>query len=143
MTNEPVCDILDSAEALLNLQATVNWRMMDLSGLLSQRAEIKSVTRVCEVHRYQTKVTFDVFVDVETKRDLAFSFCFQFGSEKKRWFVEASISETTRDGQHVLEDHPESSPTSLEELELTAMQVIEWLIRSVAEFKFDAPSHQR
>jgi len=128
---------LDSAEALIQLQARVNARIMDLSGLLARRNEIKTTTRMCEVRQYQDKTIFEACVDVETNRDVAISFWFEFGCENKRWHVAASINRTVREGQDVLDECPESSTTDLAQLEVAAAQASDWLVNRGKEFNFD------
>ena len=128
---------LDSAEALIRLQARVNARIMELSDLLSKRAEIKSAVRMCEVRRYQNKTVFEVCVDVETNGDTAISFWFEVGCENKRWHVAASISRTVREGQDVLEEYPQSSVTDLAKLEVATARASDWLVSRGKEFNFD------
>ena len=128
---------LDSAEALIQLQARVNARIMDLSGLLSQRTETKTTTRMCEVRQYQNKSIFEVCVDVETNRDVAVSFWFELGCENHLWYVAASISQTVREGQDILDEYPESAPLNLEQLEAVANQASDWLVIRGKDFNFD------
>ena len=128
---------LDSAEALIQLQGKINARIMDLSLVLSKGAEIKSATRMCEVRRYQDKTIFEVCVDVETNRDLAVSFWFEFGCENKRWHVTASISRTVRDGQDILHEYSESSVANFEQLEGFAIRASDWLVNKAKEFDFN------
>ena len=135
--NQPIDNTLDPVEALIQLQANVNAQITQLASLLSQRTEVKSVTRMCEVRRYQNKTIFEVCVDVETNRDLAISFWFEFGCENKQWHVGASISRTVREGQDVLEEFPESSPTNIGQLEAVALQASNWLVDRGKEFNFN------
>jgi hypothetical protein len=92
---------------------------------------------MCEVRRYQNKTIFEVCVDVETNRDVALSFWFEFGCENRQWHVAASINRTVREGQHVLEEFPGSSPTTIGQLEAVATQASNWLLSRGEEFNFD------
>jgi hypothetical protein len=80
---------------------------------------------------------FEVYVDVETNRDVAVSFSFEFGCENKRWQVAAAVSRIGRDGGHVLEEYPDSAPMNLEQLETIALQASDWLVGRAKEFNFD------
>ena len=51
--SNPVDNTLDSAEALIQLQAAVNARFIDLRWLLAKRSGIASIQSTCEVRRYQ------------------------------------------------------------------------------------------
>lgn len=133
----PMADTLNSAAAVLQLQAEVNGRAMELTDLLSRRGEVKSTTRMCEVRHYRNKAVFEACVDVETNRDVALSFWFEFGCENKHWHVAASINRTVRDGQDVLEEYPQSSLTNLEDLRVVASQASSWLVDRGKKFKFD------
>jgi len=135
--DQPMNNTLDSAEALIQLQATVNTRIMELSGLLSKRPEIRSAVRMCEVRRYQNKTIFEVCVDVETIWDMAVSFWLEVGCENKRWYVAASINRAAREGQYVLEEYQESSVTDLAQLEAAMIRASDWLLSRGKEFNFN------
>jgi hypothetical protein len=135
--SEAMDNTLHSAEALIQLQGKVNARMMDLSRLLSQRTEIRSTARMCEVRQYPNGTRFEACVDVETIFDTAVSFWFEFGCEGERWHVAASISKTVSEGQDIIEEYPESSPTNIEQLVSIATQGSEWLAKRGQEFNFD------
>lgn len=132
-----MANTLEPAEALIHLQGRINGRITDLVLLLSKRTEIKSATRMCEVRRYQGKTIFEACVDVETNHEASVSFWFELGCENKRWHVTASISRTVRDGQHLLEESPESSPTNPDQLERATTQASDWLLEKAKEFDFD------
>jgi hypothetical protein len=131
-----VDNTLDSAEALIQLQAKINERIIDLARILSARTEVKSVDRRCEVRCYRNKTIFEACVDVETKRDVAISFWFELGCENKAWWVIASINRTLRDDQHRLDEYPGSSPENLDQLERVATQASGWLAIKAKEFAF-------
>lgn len=130
-------DALDSAVSLIRLQGRINERIIGLTLLLKRMPQIKSATRICEVRRYPNKTVFEVCVDVETDRDVAVSFWFEFGWEDERWRVVSSISRTEREGQTILEEYPESFPTSIEQLETEVTQASEWLVKRGKEFNFE------
>jgi hypothetical protein len=138
MDASSMLDPLSSAEALIQLQGKINERMMDLNLFLSRRSEVKSTMRMCEVRAYQSgQAMFEVYVDVETNRDVAVSFSFELGCEKRRWHVAAAVSRIGRDGGHVLDEYPDSSPMNLEQLETIALQASDWLVGRAKEFNFD------
>lgn len=119
-------ETLESAEALIQLQANITLRFVELYRLLSHRFDSKCLTRMSEVRRYQDTTNFEICLDVDVNRDFAVSFWFEFGCANKQWHVEAQINRITRDGQDTLEEHPISSPTSFEELEEAATQMADW-----------------
>jgi hypothetical protein len=133
MTND-----LDSAETLIQLQAEVNGRILELSTFLSRRGEVDSATRMCEVRRYQEKSIFEVCVDVELPDTTAVSFWLEFGCEKNRWHVAASINRTFAEGQETIEEYPQAEPRSLEALQASAVRACDWLVGRGKEFDFAA-----
>jgi hypothetical protein len=91
---------------------------------------------MCEVRQYQNKTVFEACVDVETVFETAVSLWFEFGCEGERWYVAASISKTVSEGQDIIEEYPESSPTNIEQLVSIATQASEWLAKRGQEFNF-------
>lgn len=130
---------LGPAERLMILQAMAKARTGELASMLSKRREIASVTKLCDVYFFpgSNRTTFGACVDIETNRGAGLSLWFEFGFENKRWNVEAVIGQNFREGQHTLEEYPESFPTSLEELESEATKAINWLVERGSVFDFE------
>jgi hypothetical protein len=132
-----VDNTLAAADVLLRLQAAVNARLVDLSWLLSKRDGIKSVVKTCDVRRYQDDQTyFEACVDVETKADVSIAFWLEFGSQHKRWRVEAAILRTTQEGQDRLAEHPEAWAANLLHLEGAVTEACGWLVERGNQFNF-------
>lgn len=136
MTSAHINNAFVSAETLIQLQANANAQIVSLSIILSQRPGVKSIVRMCEVRRYQAKTIFEICVDVETHRGKSYSFWFEIGCENNMWHVEASISQTLRDGQGPLEEYSIASLRDENDLETAVTNGIEWLVERSTKFDF-------
>jgi hypothetical protein len=137
--SDSVDKALDAADALLQLQASVNGMIINLYWLLQRRSGVRAVTRMCDVRRYQDNMThFETCVDVVTNRDISIDFWLEFGSENKRWHVEAQVLRAAQGDQDILEEFPEApSPTNLAELERVVSDACDWLVNKGSAFDFD------
>ena len=125
------------AKELFDHLAAVNEHLIALYFALRNREETRDVTRGFDVRKCEDGGIIEAFVEVETKKDLAYCWWLELRIGTRDWRIETSIHKTHKGGQDVIHRFPDRVPETFSDFLVEFNHAAKQLIDSAREFKLN------